>query len=302
VDVDPFAFRPLTQQLVFPYRRRADGSMELIPWPDIEDRLPATAAYLRKHEKALRARERGAMDTATWYAFGRTQSLGLHDAPKLGVAATVTNLEVAIDPSGGTYFHNVRVNGILPAPDGPSLWVLLVLLNSSALDYLFRRGAAEHANGYYAANKQFIAPLPIRVPGAADATDIEELGRSLHETAAAVMAERESFLQWLGDLVGARIRDLSGWTRIAAYEDADVADLIEALRRNTVRMRADPTSRTFHETLTRAHAESRERLANLHSTLERTRRDAEEGVGDLYELTVAQRRLIAEDSPPRLPR
>ena len=48
-----------------------------------------------------------------WYAFSRTQSLGLHDLPKLGVAATVSRLEIAADLDGAVYFHNVRVNGVL---------------------------------------------------------------------------------------------------------------------------------------------------------------------------------------------
>lgn len=51
------------------------------------------------------------MDHDGWWAFGQTQSLGLHDQPKLGVAATVQRSEVAAEPGGAALFHNVRVNG-----------------------------------------------------------------------------------------------------------------------------------------------------------------------------------------------
>ena len=202
-------------------------------------------------------------------------------------------------PRGEPYFHNVRVNGILPAEGGPSLWTLLALLNSAALDYVFRRGAGEHANGYFAANKQFIAPLPIRVPEGTAEAELAGLGQRLHACAAAIGAERDGFLAWLGDLSGGRIGDLAGHTQLAEYERRDLAELIEILRRNRSRLRADPTTRAFHDALASGVAESRTRLAALSRDLESLRREAEERVGDLYELTAAQRRLVADDSPTR---
>ena len=162
VDVERYAFRPLESLLLFPYRRDK-GQMR----PLAEDELaalPLTNAYLRSHEDRLRGRERGRMDHAAWYAYVYPKSLGLHDLPKLGVAATVQRLEVAADLEGAVYFHNVRVNGILGRDDGLQLTALLAILNARLLDWIFRRTAAEHANDYYAANKQFIAGLPICLP------------------------------------------------------------------------------------------------------------------------------------------
>lgn len=162
-----------------------------------------TWAYLEEHEARLRAREGGRMDHDRWYAFGRTQNLGLHDSPKLGVAATVKRLEIAADLEGAVYFHNVRVNGILGLERGLSLETLLLLLNSRLLDWIFRRGAADHANDYYAANKQFIAGLPIRIPSASQAGEIDALGRRLHDLAASAADERGAFLRWLASTTGA---------------------------------------------------------------------------------------------------
>ena len=95
-DVERYALRPLTSLLLFPYRRR-DGQMELLSEAELRS-LPRTWGYLERNEAELRARERGKMDNNRWWAFGRTQSLGLHERAKLGVAATVQRLEVAADP------------------------------------------------------------------------------------------------------------------------------------------------------------------------------------------------------------
>lgn len=159
-DVERYALRSLRTVLIFPYRR-GDAGMQLLSEHEMQA-LPRTWEYLRRHEETLRARERRKMDRdGGWWAFVRTQSLGLHDRPKLGVAATVRRLEVAADLQGAAMFHNVRVNGILPADDGPSLLALLAVLNSRAVDFAFRRGAAPLQNGFFTANKQFVSWLPI---------------------------------------------------------------------------------------------------------------------------------------------
>lgn len=287
-DVDRYAFLPLDKMLLFPYRRDANGRMELLPWDAIEQ-LPRTAAYLREHEPALRSRERGKMDHDDWYGYTYPKSLGLHGDPKLGVAATVKRLEVAADLTGGIYFHNVRVNGILGRDDGPSLAVLLVLLNSRLLDYLFRLHSVPLANGHFAANKQFIAPLPIKVPE--DAAS-EELGRKLHGMAVKIGAERKSFLDWLGDRVGSDPRSLPGKTKLSAYDFHSTGELIKQLRKAAKRLSIDPSSRTFRDQFDQEHSVSVEKLQALHRDLTRLEAEADRLVYDVYEITEADRRLV----------
>lgn len=290
-DVDRHAFLPLRDLLLFPYHRGEDGAMRLVTEDELAE-LPLTAAYLREHEDALRARERRTMDHDGWYAFGRTQSLGVHDRPKLGVAATVKRLEIAADPDGAVYFHNVRVNGILLDEEGPSIWTLLALLNSRLLDYVFRRGAAEHQNGHFAANKQFIAPLPIRLP--ADPAELDRLGERLHDRAARIAAERRGFLDWLAGAIGGRLGDLSGSKVLRAYDEHTVVELLAVLHRNASRT-TSTGSRAFHEQLEREHGESLDRLAPLRAGLARDERDADELVYDLYGLDAGQRELVESE-------
>jgi hypothetical protein len=262
-------------------------------------RLPLTAGYLAEHEAALRGREKGKMDHDGWYAFGRTQSLGAHDRPKLGVAATVRRLEVAADPDGAVFFHNVRVNGILLRDEGPSLWTLLVLLNVRLLDYVFRRGAAEHAGGHYAANKQFIAPLPIHLPPTNEANRFDELGRRLHAAAGAVERERGGFLDWLSGVVGAPTGSLAGATKLAAYDTLALPELLGVLQTNQRRLGVDPAARTFRERLEREWSASLDRLGALRADLFHDEALADDLVFELYGLTVAQRALVdAEFTPP----
>jgi hypothetical protein len=207
--------------------------------------------------------------------------------------------EVAADPDGAVFFHNVRVNGILLRDEGPSLWTLLVLLNVRLLDYVFRRGAAEHAGGHYAANKQFIAPLPIHLPPTNEAKRFDELGRRLHAAAGAVERERGGFLDWLSGVVGAPTGSLAGATKLAAYDTLALPELLGVLQTNQRRLGVDPAARTFRERLEREWSASLDRLGALRADLFHDEALADDLVFELYGLTVAQRALVdAEFTPP----
>jgi hypothetical protein len=68
-------------------------------------------------------------------------------------------MRVCFDHASEFYLNNVRVNGILPK--GGNGWFLLGILNSPVADYVFRRTAKVKEGGFFEANKQFIAPIPI---------------------------------------------------------------------------------------------------------------------------------------------
>jgi hypothetical protein len=146
--------------LLFPYERNPRGVMRLIPAGDMESRFPRAWAHLRRWERELRNRESNAFDDENWYRFGRNQNIDKQDVAKLIVAQTVPEMRVCADYSGACYLNNVRVNGILPA-SGTDQSFLLAVLNGRVADFVFRRIGKPKQGGWYEANKQFIAPLPI---------------------------------------------------------------------------------------------------------------------------------------------
>jgi hypothetical protein len=291
VDVERYAFRPLTSLLLFPYVRDGD-TMRLVLQDELRA-VPRTYAYLTDHEPLLRGRERGRMDHDGWYGYVYPKSLGAHDSPKLGVAATVRRLEIAADLEGAVYFHNVRVNGILPRADGPTLPALLVLLNSRLLDWIFRRGAAPHANDYYAANRQFIAGLPIASSEGSDARRLDELGRSLHDLAASIASERQGFTTWLRATLEPRPGEgLPGQRVLEQYERATADELVRALGAGHARLGVDPRERATRELVEREHRASVSRLLPLLEDLARAEAAADDAVYELYGMPARMRTRI----------
>jgi hypothetical protein len=79
---------------------------------------------------------------------------------KLIAAGTVPSLRFAADEDGGYFLTGGRADGVVPA-DASDLWALLGFLNGPLADFVFRRIGRSKLNGWFEANKQFIAPLPI---------------------------------------------------------------------------------------------------------------------------------------------
>ena len=145
--------------LLFPYTI-ASGQATLIPTAQMAADYPLAWTYLRSWEDELRSRENEAFDDDSWYRFGRHQNLDKQEIEKLIVAQTVPSLRLFNDSSAQLYLNNVRVNGIVPAHD-VSAWYLLGVMNGKVCNYVFRRIAKPKDGGWFEANKQFIAPLPI---------------------------------------------------------------------------------------------------------------------------------------------
>lgn len=185
---------PSTQtHLLFPYEL-FEGNMRLIPAKKMKSDFPRAWAYLQFHETALRARERGKMDRDDiWWGYNYPKNLDKQEVAKLGVAETVLGMRVFADSSGAFYFNNVRVNGILPSSP-EDLFFLLGVLNSPVVDFVFKRIAKPKGGGYFEANKQYIAPLPIPPATDDEKADVGTLAEKL-QTLHTARRDRMALLQ-----------------------------------------------------------------------------------------------------------
>ncbi|MFO8102304.1 MAG: TaqI-like C-terminal specificity domain-containing protein, partial [Dehalococcoidia bacterium] len=154
--------------------------------------------YLKSHKTTLEEREEGKMKGDKWYAFGRTQNLALHDSQKLAIPSTVKRLSACYDREGSFYLDNVRINGIILKNGSDSNYKYITgLLNSKLMHWYFVKGAVRFANGYYAANRQFIESLPIRNVNPKDTNQ-----KRLHDSIIASAAQMIELKKHLSSIEG----------------------------------------------------------------------------------------------------
>lgn len=163
--------------LLFPYRM-VDNKAELLPADVLAARHPLAWAYLKGHEAALRAREHSKFDDDAWYRFGRTQNIEKQHHAKLLVPRLVYRLFTTLDSDGSRCLDNVDVNGILPhRPEDAGF--LLGVINAPVMNWVWRRTSKPFQNDYRAANKQFIAPLPVPLANDAQKAEIARHAETL---------------------------------------------------------------------------------------------------------------------------
>jgi hypothetical protein len=163
--------------LLFPYDVTAGGARLFTPIEMARD-FPAAWAHLRRWETELRARENGKHDDATWYRFGRNQNLDKQEQRKLIVAQLAPELRVCADPAGDLYLNNVRVNAVIAA-EGVDQLFLLGVLNGEVANFVFKRIGKPKRGGFYEANKQFIAPLPVPSASAEQQAELASIATDL---------------------------------------------------------------------------------------------------------------------------
>lgn len=190
-DVKRYASLAENEFLIYPYRS-TDGRMQLIPHYSLSKSYPLTWKYLQANEDALRARENRRFDTEEWFGFSRPQNLEKQLKPKLCVAGTATELRVAIDSQGAFSTLGGRVYSILPATD-ELFYFLLGILNSPVPNFVFKKIARPKANGYFEAERQFLAPLPVPKASVPDREKVANLAKALGEKT----SERGTLIQKL---------------------------------------------------------------------------------------------------------
>lgn len=153
--------RPNTlRHTIFPYIIEPETAI-LISETQMQSEYPLAWAWFLENYNDLCARDNGAMNTpGAWWRYTRPMNLELQGRPKIGIPQTVQKLIAFFDEHGEFCFNNVRVGGIL-VNDVMSGWYLIGVINSPVTNWVFQRLSRPKEGGFYEANKQFIAPLPI---------------------------------------------------------------------------------------------------------------------------------------------
>ncbi len=98
-------------------------------------------------------------------------------------------------------------------------------------------------------------------------------------------SEIESFLRWLEEETSAKVDALTNKTKVRAYYELDVSELLAILKKNKRKLGTDPAKRKFQDDLRREFTDSIATLGPLLARIEKTDRLIDEIVYKLYGLT-----------------
>jgi hypothetical protein len=166
LNIRRYSLSGVSKRLIFPYETVGNRAL-LIEADDYARRFPLTWAYLELNKQRLVKRNKGHMGRE-WYGYVYKKNHEKLGTPKLVVPAMVNGPCFASDLGGEYFFVGSGAGGgggygiRLKAGRPESPLYLLGLLNSRLLGWYLQRVSYTFQGKYFAANKQFIGPLPIR--------------------------------------------------------------------------------------------------------------------------------------------
>ena len=164
-DIERYGYPFPNQLLLFPYKV-SEGKAELISSDEFASAYPRCWEYLLQNKQALENRERGKMRHERWYAFGRTQSLAMHDCRKIMTGVLANKSRFTFDGEGIFYFMgggNAGGYGItLKSGSKENYLYVLGLLNSTLLDFNLKKISSPFRGGFFSYARRYIEKLPIR--------------------------------------------------------------------------------------------------------------------------------------------
>lgn len=107
-------------------------------------------------------------------------------------------------------------------------------------------------------------------------------------------AETKGFLEWLEREIGAKIDDLTNKTKVKAYHEHSFDDLLDVLKQNRNKLKANLSSRDFQKNLETEFEKSLTKLTPLKSKIQSTDDLIDQIVYKLYGLTEEEIKIIEE--------
>lgn len=143
--------------VLFPYDIKS-GSPILLTANQISDRFPKAWSYLKKNEKALKAREDGRF-VDIWHSFSRPQNLIEFEKVKIITPEIANAPNMTLDSTG--FYHTTKVYSFVFKDDNANIEFYLGLLNSKVLWYFLTQTGYVLRGGYFTFKTDYLKPFPV---------------------------------------------------------------------------------------------------------------------------------------------
>jgi len=146
--------------LIYPYKIVGENTT-VLEETALATEAPKTYKYLTKSKARLKGRPYFERSGKLWYELWNQRNMSHQSQPKLVVQENSVRCEFVYDP--GEYFYLDTCCGLsLPSESPLSYFYLLNLLNSSLVDFAFRKVTVPKAGGHFIHKPMYLQQIPIR--------------------------------------------------------------------------------------------------------------------------------------------
>jgi len=239
--VDRYEIRWDGTLLIYPYKVKREDTI-VLEETALATEAPKTYKHLIKSKTQLKGRPYFERSGKLWYELWNQRNMNHQSQPKLVVQENSVRCEFVYD--SGEYFYLDTCCGLsLPSQSPLSYFYLLALLNSSLVDFAFRKITVPKAGGHFIHKPMYLQQIPLRVINfithKKDREQLLEKGKKLYQDYLA-SPDRDKVLAFVGECLPQK----ADGTPDMEHEQSDVVhDLLAFLAEEMTRRHKEKQSK-----------------------------------------------------------
>jgi hypothetical protein len=281
---------------LYPYKE-IDGKTTLIDIDTLKSKYPNVFKYLNDKKAILVSRSQGRRDysnSSKWYQLNRPREKWIYDSIKIIYPGTTNTTKFAFDDRR-QLFRNARVYAYLLNEENFELYhTILPILNSSFCKYLIFLKCPPKANNYYEMSTGFMENFPFIIPD----NNSNFINKSKHciETKKTFLNQIDKFLTLIIGKFGVLnvTKKLQNWHELASGEF--LKELEKAHKKS-----AKENDKIYNKLSLSEEAEwmqyfneQKQKAKELKSDIDKTDREIDQMVYELYGLTDNEIKIVEE--------
>lgn len=144
---------PPTSSLLWPYRVNNDQKIQPINEFELKSKYPGAWVYLEKHKDVLTERN---FDGSNWYAYSRSQNLGLANYPKILIREMMPYACFAADEKGDYVFSSGYALIAPPNMSVQEIRMWTAILSTPTMEFQFRFVCTQLHSGWFRVLKEHL--------------------------------------------------------------------------------------------------------------------------------------------------
>lgn len=163
-NIKRYYYENMNYYSVFPYKYINNYKVELISEDELKRKFPRGYQYLKIKSNYLKTREKGKWNNSpTWYEYSRKQNFECQKMAKILVPGLAKNARYTF--ANNDVFIDQGSYGIILKEHYQDFGKLILgLLNSKLIDYIFQSSSGTLSGGYYSYQTKYLNELPILLP------------------------------------------------------------------------------------------------------------------------------------------
>lgn len=287
-DINKFKNLRNNEWLIFPYNI-INGKAELITAFELKSKYPNTLNYLKCYEDILRQREKGKFNNESWYQYSRNQAISVLEQSKIITPEFCFGGSMTLDENN--FYHNSKCHSlILKENTGFTYKSILPFINSSLFWFYLSNTGNVLRGGYIGVKRKVLEPFSIPKPESLEIDKLEFYADLMLDIKRQHQLISNNFIKYFKSQY--KLQKLS--KKLQKWYNLDFLEFILEINKSIKKVKGDELDEKAQFRLMSLFEEQQLEAISLSDKIDRTDKEINQMVYDLYALTEEEIKIVEE--------